>query len=56
MKQEIKPPVLIAVMIVVVLILGLIGWKMFSPPSTDSGSAEMLKAAHARKNKLDGGD
>lgn len=53
-KKEITPPMLIAVVAVVVLILGVIGWKVFAP-SSDSGSPDQLKAAKLRKKKLDGG-
>ena len=56
MRKEVSPPVLIGAIVVAVLILGLIGWKMFVPSSGGGGSPDVLKAAHARKSKLDGGD
>jgi hypothetical protein len=54
MKKEISPPMMIAAIVVAVLILGLIGWQVFSPPSQASGSPDMLKAAQARKAAREG--
>ncbi len=48
MKSKISPPVMIGAICAAVLLIGLIAWKMFIPAS-ESGSADIVKAAHIRK-------
>ncbi len=53
MKQKVSPQIMAGVIGVVVLILGLIAWKVFVPTS-EGGSPDVLKAAKARKSAREG--
>lgn len=53
MKQEISKPMLVAAIVVVVLLVGFIGWKVFGPRS-DALDAETIKQHMAMKERKEG--
>ncbi len=53
MKQEISKPMLIAAVVVVVLLVGFIGWKVFGSHS-DTLDADTIKAHEALKARKEG--
>jgi hypothetical protein len=48
LKREISPPILFALAVVVIAILGFIGWRMFGASSSRMEGAE-VQAHNARK-------
>lgn len=53
MKEEVSKPVMIGIIVAVVLVVALIGWKL---TSDNSGPKTDIKTIKARKDAKDGGE